>query len=110
STPSHPGAHARERRSWRRATGAASRVRAVGRDRICLRPRGGWSLPGSNDAHAAARPQQIWAIRSLELWQREGRWMATLHGSRLGFLRVPRSAELIFELGPPGRVTKVAEP
>lgn len=52
----------------------------------------------------------VWAIQRIRLWRREGRWMASLEGFQHSFLNDLARAELVFELGAPGEVRKVAGP
>lgn len=49
-------------------------------------------------------------IRRLQLWQREGRWLASLFGIKKSFMNDFDEAELVFELGPPGQAKQVAGP
>ena len=55
-------------------------------------------------------PNKVWAIRELKLWQRDGRWMASLFGWQHAFMNDMAEAELVYELGAPGQVTLVAGP
>jgi hypothetical protein len=49
----------------------------------------------------------VWLIQSARLWQRDGRWMASLKGYRHGFMNDMARTDLTFELGPPGQATLV---
>jgi hypothetical protein len=49
-------------------------------------------------------------ISRVQLWRREGRWMASLEGNKKSFMSDFTRAELIFALGAPGEATKVAGP
>jgi hypothetical protein len=53
---------------------------------------------------------KVWALSGGEIWRREGKWVASLHGAKHAFMNDFASAELIFELGPPGQATKVGGP
>ena len=53
---------------------------------------------------------KVWSIKTMRLWRREGRWMASLEGYKHAFMNDLARAELVFELGPPGRATLVAGP
>jgi hypothetical protein len=53
---------------------------------------------------------KFWGAREVQLWAREGRWLASLHGYKRELLNDLADAELVFELGPPGVVKKVAGP
>ncbi|HEU5186461.1 MAG TPA: hypothetical protein VFU01_17960 [Gemmatimonadaceae bacterium] len=49
-------------------------------------------------------------IERLQLWQREGRGLASLFGIKKSFMNDFDEAELVFELGPPGQAKQVAGP
>jgi hypothetical protein len=53
---------------------------------------------------------KVWAVDRLQLWRREGRAMASLHGYRHSFMDDMARTEVVFELGAPGQATKVAGP
>lgn len=53
---------------------------------------------------------KVTAVSHVELLERNGRWYANLPGYKKTFLNDFASAQLRFELGPPGRFTKVAGP
>jgi len=53
---------------------------------------------------------KVWAAREVQLWRREERWLASLHGYKRELMNDMATAELVFELGPPGVVKKVAGP
>lgn len=49
-------------------------------------------------------------IDRVQLWRREGRWMASLEGYKKSFMNDFDRAELIFALGAPGEASKVSGP
>ena len=53
---------------------------------------------------------KVTAIDRVQLWRREGRWMASLEGYKKSFMNDFDRAELIFALGAPGEAIKVAGP
>ena len=50
------------------------------------------------------------SIKRLQLWRREGQWMASLEGYKKTFMDAYARAELIFSLGAPGEATLVSGP
>jgi hypothetical protein len=53
---------------------------------------------------------KVIAIDRVQLWRREGRWMASLEGYKKSFMNDYARAELIFTLGAPGEAARVAGP
>jgi len=53
---------------------------------------------------------KVIAIERVQLWRREGQWMASLEGYKKSFMNDFTHAELIFALGAPGEAMKVAGP
>lgn len=53
---------------------------------------------------------KVWAITGMQLWRREGRWVASLEGLKHAFMNDMSRAELVYGLGPPGQVTHLAGP
>ena len=53
---------------------------------------------------------KVTSIERVQLWRREGRWMASLEGYKKSFMNDFDRAELIFALGAPGEAMKVAGP
>jgi hypothetical protein len=81
-----------------------------------LEPRAPGASPGSAPWRVRATASldfdrdKVYAAHEVQLWRREGRWLASVHGFRNDFMRGTSSVELVFELGPPGVVKKVAGP
>jgi hypothetical protein len=46
----------------------------------------------------------------MQLWRREGRWVASVEGYKHAFMNDFARAELVFELGAPGQATLIAGP
>lgn len=53
---------------------------------------------------------KVWAVESMQLWQREGHWLASLHGYKHAFMNDVASTEIVFELGQPGQAKQVVGP
>jgi hypothetical protein len=102
-----------------------TRVKGYDKDKPQDRPHAyvQWLEPRSPDAPPGSPPHRVratvsldfdrdklLAARQMQIWRREGRWLASLHGYRNDFMRGIADAELVFELGPPGVVKKVAGP
>ena len=53
---------------------------------------------------------KVTSISHLQLWRREGQWMASLEGYKKTFMTDFSRAELIFALGMPGEIKQVSGP
>jgi hypothetical protein len=55
-------------------------------------------------------PNRVGGISKIQVWRREGRWMASLEGYKHAFMNDFARAELVFELGSPGKAQLIAGP
>ena len=78
----------------------------------------GLGIPGRRNAWRRADTtvsvpidrNKVTSLWQPQLWRRDGRWMASVQRSKREFMNDFAHAELIFQLGRPGDVTRVSGP
>ena len=60
--------------------------------------------------HLPLDQNRLRGVQDVQLWRREGRWLVSVHGFKSTFMNDFARAEVVFELGLPGQVTRIAGP